>query len=330
MWGKLPESLLALLCAAALASCTVPETLRESAADCASPGASIVFVIEGDGHMTYHDASGSEHDAAQEKTDEAVALAEQLHDGEVFILRSGARPLFLFPSGSGDLLHYCRGREVGRGSFSRDSNRSDFEIAAQMTAEAARGPDVRRVLVYYGHALAGEDAPRDGMTEVNEHATVSGLAHALASMTHRGGTVDTLDLVILSACQSATPAILRAVAPFTRCLIASPADLHLSHIDTDALSLLDSHPGIPVLTLADSIASLAFRRLMGRTRTEITIARYDQNALQMARDLQAGAASSALPKGAHLWLRPAEFGKKSPTRESRLPGPKAGQNAAHS
>ena len=66
--------------------------------------------------MTYHDASGSEHDAAREKTDEAVALAEQLRDGEVFIVRSGSRPFFILPEGSGDLLHYCRGKD-GRPRF---------------------------------------------------------------------------------------------------------------------------------------------------------------------------------------------------------------------
>ena len=77
---------------------------------------------------------------------------------------------------------------AGRGSFTRDSTESDFEIAAQITAGATRRPGARRILVYYGHALDGDNTTREGMTEVNERATVSGLAHALASMTHRGPT----------------------------------------------------------------------------------------------------------------------------------------------
>ena len=158
------------------------------------------------------------------------------------------------------------------------------------------------------------------MAAVNEFATVDGLRRALQIMTHLQEGQDTLDLVILSACQSATPAILEAVAPYARYLLASPADLHLSHMDTDALGLLKSRPEISALELADSIASTAFRRLFLRTRTELPIARFNLVAVRREGFIQAGGSESPDSYGMRLWHRPSQFGKKGKTVQRGDPG----------
>jgi len=52
-------------------------------------------------------------------------------------------------------------------------------------------------------------------------------------------------------------------------LLASPMNLHLSHIDSEGLSLLESRPGISPVQLADSMAAQTCRRLEQEVQTPL-------------------------------------------------------------
>lgn len=63
--------------------------------------------------------------------------------------------------------------------------------------------------------------------------------------------------------------------PFTNVMLASPQNLHLSHMDSDKLSLLETNPNILGLDLAHSMAESTFNRLTSFLQTTVTLTVYD-------------------------------------------------------
>jgi hypothetical protein len=87
-------------------------------------------------------------------------------------------------------------------------------------------------------------------------------------------------LVVLSACHGGTPEATLALAPFSDWLLASPGELHLSYLDTRALSRLARDNPIPFETghaglWGRAIATESFARLGAAVRTGVTVSLYD-------------------------------------------------------
>ena len=119
-------------------------------------------------------------------------------------------------------------------------------------------------------------------------------------------------------------------------MLASPQNLHLSHIDSQSLVLLESNPGISSIQLADSLANQTYRRLEPETETAITLAVYNFDTIQAYKsELHAISTahhamdsmsyvsdnidcrevplfdSDKFSEGVKSWYRPARFGRQS-------------------
>ncbi|NGP75663.1 hypothetical protein G3570_03405 [Balneolaceae bacterium YR4-1] len=85
------------------------------------------------------------------------------------------------------------------------------------------------------------------------------------------------DLVILSTCNNGNPEIASHLITFTDHLLASPPkkNLHLSHIDSDRMAILEEDSQPSSEQLAWSMAEQTYRRLAATIQTTITLALYD-------------------------------------------------------
>ena len=66
-----------------------------------------------------------------------------------------------------------------------------------------------------------------------------------------------------------------ALKPFTRYLLASPQNLHLSHIDTEELSMLENNPGTEPGKMAEKLSRVTYRRLTNTLETVVSLSVYD-------------------------------------------------------
>ena len=82
------------------------------------------------------------------------------------------------------------------------------------------------------------------------------------------------DLIVLSTCNNGTPRMVSLLSPYTKYLIASPENLHLSQMNSTFLKELNKDRYDPY-SFAYSFAQNAFNHLKQNTLTVITISLYD-------------------------------------------------------
>ena len=83
------------------------------------------------------------------------------------------------------------------------------------------------------------------------------------------------DLVVLSTCIGGTVGTLKALAPLSRFVIASPESLHLSHMDMSGLQGLETWNGNDLQSFLTEVVWHAFTELTHLTSTVVSIALYD-------------------------------------------------------
>jgi hypothetical protein len=89
------------------------------------------------------------------------------------------------------------------------------------------------------------------------------------------------DLLILSTCFGGTPYTIGALGQFSRTIIASPGNLHLSYFDLNSLERLDlglADGDVPAF--ARRFAQRAFDRLTRDLQTDVSVAVYDADRVQ--------------------------------------------------
>jgi hypothetical protein len=242
-----------------------------------APRYSMVCVIHGDGGYLYHDARGDAHRADEVTLAKARTVAERNTQAEVFIFHERRRRHFLFfvPRRDGTFYYYRNGRLLAEESYWRDQGalRFDPEMALYDRFRAEGSPDPVRLFLYFGHELpeiggAGYDA-----SYKSRMFTVDDLADGLKRFTRDSTRID---LVVLSACFSGTPRTIAALAPYSRYVIASPDNLHLSYFDLRPLEQLDI--GLregDMSKFANTFARNTFDGLTEDIQTTVTVAVYD-------------------------------------------------------
>jgi hypothetical protein len=261
----------ALACALALlvAACapTAGRKAPGGAAD-APARALILYVVHGNANYTYHDDEGRRHLADIEAVAQALEVARRSTRAEVFIFhQKRTRFLGIFPGPAGRMIHYRNGAPLEDTAYG-GSGQGDFAAEAALFHRLSRapwlpacGPDStgpQALFVYFGHEIAAAEAAR-------------GLARFAAPC----GAHRPFSLVVLSACHGGTPAMARALAPYSDYLLASPGELHLSYLDTRPLAEgLGEAPQAP-RNLGDTLARASFARLKKKTVTAISLALYD-------------------------------------------------------
>jgi hypothetical protein len=99
----------------------------------------------------------------------------------------------------------------------------------------------------------------------------------------KGFTCDSarFDLIVLSTCYNGTSYTIGSLAPYTRTIIASPDNLHLSYFDLHLFERLDlSMRDGDVPAFAKRFALQAFNRLTTDVQTAVSVVVYDTKRVQ--------------------------------------------------
>jgi hypothetical protein len=250
----------------------------------------LVFVIHGDGNYLFHDEGGKPQEADQVALERARATAEANPEAEVFVFHQRDR---------GTLELYRNGTLFLRRGYRRDSGGLEAESTLYRgLTRLAPSADVQRLFLYFGHQIP--ERPESGYHGSLPRASfgLQPLADGLAGFLppeHR------FDLAVLSTCNNGTPTAIAALAPRARYLVASPADLHLSHLATGTLAHLERREPMEAGLLARELALAAFRDLVERVSTIVTISVYDLDTLaplvaEAAAELQSRLAGAEGPR----------------------------------
>ena len=317
------------------------ELFREDAVDDAgNADYSVIYYIHADSDYLYHDAGGQPVRENKKVLEDALRVAEEAKSGEVFVFyqRPEKKFLGLFPRRGSRLYHYTNGEETTRVTYRHADKHEEF-----LTKEArlyheyrnqSQGQSQKIYFLYFGHEIPGDEGKKYHRTlpdiAVNTGSFSAGIQKFLAMDDQR------FNLVALSTCNNGTPAMANNLSSFSDVLLASPQNLHLSHIDSKSLGLLESDPAISSIQLADSMAHQTYRRLESETETAITLAVYNFEIVQAYKN-ELNAFSSAhhamdsmayvsdnvdcrevpffdgdkFSEGVKTWYRPARFGRQS-------------------
>jgi hypothetical protein len=193
--------------------------------------------------------------------------------GESFVFHRKVRAPLFGRHSDGTWFHYRDGRLLAQGSYA--ANHEDSALVAESRVLRARNGDApgpRVLLTWFSHEIpatevAGRPSPY----------TIRPFAEGLARLQTANDTTKPYALVVLSTCYGGNPEMLDALATLADRVVASPAYLHLSHLDVSAFAELPVHgPSEESLArFADTVAARSFARLRANARTEITVATYD-------------------------------------------------------
>jgi hypothetical protein len=240
---------------------------------------SIVCVIHGDGDYLYHDTSGNEYKADQEALTGAKKIAQLNPHAEVFIFHQRPKRyfLFFFPLRDGEFYYYRNGQLIANELYWRDQEQSYLDSEVRLYRRFHTDTKTS-VFLYCGHEIPefggmGYDASYpDRMFNVND------LAEGLKNFTNDSARID---LMILSTCYGGTPYTIGTLGSFTRTIIASPDNLHLSYFDLHPLERLDlSLQDGDVPAFAQRFARQSFDRLTRDIETAVSVAVYDVERIQ--------------------------------------------------
>ena len=240
---------------------------------------SVIYYIHADSDYLYHAPDGKPVRENSHVLATAFEVGEAARSGEVFIYyqRPERKILGLFPRKSSRFFHYKNGRLINRVKYRHPDKKEAF-----LATEAQLMNDYRvhnladhhqNYFLFFGHEIPLGDGTSYHRSlpsiDVNNNSFAIGIQNLLQS------DDDRFHLVVLSTCNNGTPKMAEVLLPFTDAMLASPQNLHLSHIDSGSMTLLEKEPGISPLQLGSSMAEKTFQRLEATVYTTITLALYD-------------------------------------------------------
>ncbi|WP_440998511.1 hypothetical protein [Fodinibius sp. SL11] len=301
---------------------------------------SVIYYIHADADYLYHDAVGEPVRKNQQVLDTALNVADEAESGEVFIFyqRPEKKFLGLFPRKSSRFYHYTNGEKTSQVNYRHPNSNEDFFTTESRLYNQYRTysgeENQRNFFLYFGHEIPDDGGNRYHQTlpniTVNTETFSSGIQKFVAT------DDQWYDLIVLSTCNNGTPEMAANLMPFSHVMLASPQNLHLSHIDSQRLDLLESSPRISSFQLADSMANQTYQRLEKEIQTAITLSVYEldvvkeyQNKLHtfttaydtldqrqsFSNNIDCKFTSffdeDTFEKGVKTWYNPARFGRNS-------------------
>ncbi len=241
----------------------------------------IIYVIHGDADYSYHDSTGNRLFADREAVKQARDVGRRARNAEVFIFdqKPSRQAFFDMSVKAGNYFHYSSGITQHRKTFTRVEGDPYLNAERKLLRRDANSAEVYTVLVYFGHEIPATERKGYFASDPNQELSLSRFTQGITNLgdSLKGASAKPFDLVILSSCYGGTPAMIRALAPLTKQIVASPAYLHLSFLDTRALA--DTNvSSLP--DLADTIAAQSFAQLKNNTQTEITVGVYNPDSLK--------------------------------------------------
>jgi len=197
---------------------------------------------------------------------------------EVFIFHQIPRKhtLLFFPRRDGKFYYYRYGQMLAKESYRRHgSSRFDPEMELYHRFRAGEPTQQMKFFLYFGHEIPELGGEGYDASYPHRMFTVHDLADGLQQITPDSSK---FDLIVLSTCFNGTPYTVAALAPYTRILVASPDNLHLSYFNLHPFEQLDV--GLrdgDVAGFAKNFARQAFDRLTDDIQTAVTVSVYDMD-----------------------------------------------------
>ena len=240
-----------------------------------------IYIVHGDGGYIYYDKAGFRHFADQDAVDQALFVAHHTLNAEVFVFHQSRHNRHLFrPSSDGRFSHFENGVLMHEQEYAR--NKKDgpgFGSEAKLLRQYILNPNpAHRVLLYFGHEIPAEHGKSYSQTHPELGFSMPVFALGLENFT---GPIRKdkrpFDLIVLSTCHGGSPRMTRMLSAYTPYLLASPAELHLSFLDTRVLVGLKAEGDEPGREWGKRIAEASFTELKENTNTVITLALYHED-----------------------------------------------------
>ena len=261
-----------LLFGIAFFSCGTKEILKNNLPESEKIKYSIIYLINGDGDYLYHNLKGEPHFGDDDKLKEALSVAGNCKDGEVFIFHIMKKSGFLFfQSDDGNFYYYRNGNLINESGYSRNDYKEIFESELELYNKyKSKAENVSRYFLFFGHQIP-EFGGKDYYDSYPDRIfNIKTFSNAVGKFT----AGKRFNLLVLSTCHNGTPGVISKLSPYSDFIIASPEDLHLSYIDTKYFENLDTL-NQSTFQFARSFAKTAFENLINRTQTVTTIVLYD-------------------------------------------------------
>lgn len=245
---------------------------------------SVTYYIHADSDYLYHAPDGTPVRDNSQVLTTAFEVAEAARSGEVFIYyQLPERKRFgLFPRKRSRFYHYLNGKLMNQVKY-----RYPDKLEAFLTTESQlvnryraqnRTNDHKNYFLYFGHEIPLENGKGYHRSvpgiDVNTVSFSRGIQNFLLT------EEDRFDLVVLSTCNNGTPRMAELLMPFANVMLASPQNLHLSHVESGDMGLLEKEPGISSLHLGRSIAEKTYQKLEATVYTTVTLGLYNLNAVE--------------------------------------------------
>ncbi|WP_265765960.1 hypothetical protein [Fodinibius salsisoli] len=239
---------------------------------------SLIYVIHGDGNYLYHDQEGKRLQADQQQLEEAISVARQAKQGEVFIFHQQPeeRFLWLFPKKDRRFLYFKNGKHIKSKKYSPENNQRHFEKEAAFYHQFRSSTTSKSVFLYYGHEIPSRKYKGYFQSRPQVNFDIEHFSAGLGLFLEDNGK---FDLTVLSTCDNGTPKVVSALQGKTEYLLASPENLHLSHIDSGGLLQLEQ-PDNSIAEISRTIAEETYDRLTNFLQTVVTITIYDMDGIQ--------------------------------------------------
>jgi hypothetical protein len=242
------------------------------------PDYSLIIYIHGDSDYLFHDSDGNRIRADQHALQKAMNVAENAASGEVFIFhhQPAKRFLWMIPRRTNHLYQYKNGEKVRHISYRRSSEKKFMEKESGFFREyrtAGSEHEHPAYFAYFGHEIPASHYA--GYNRSHPEVVVDTESFAGGTRSFLEGDGQAYDLMILSSCSNGTPGMVKELDGITRMLLASPQNLHLSHMDISALNLLETEEGISAAEIASAIAEDTYERLSESIQTVISLSVYD-------------------------------------------------------
>lgn len=245
------------------------ETLRKQEEDSSKAKIeySIIYMIHGDSNYLFHE-KGEKYQADDEVVKEAISAARKATNGEVFIFhqKPERKAGLFFPKKDRVLYHFRNGRLISETKYSPKGG--GFKKEEALLGDKASSTSKRTFLAYFGHEIPLKEGQGYHNSQKNEPFNIPVFINGLKEIDRN------FDMIALSVCNGGNPYLINELSGITNAVVASPQNLHLSHLSTTTFNLLEEHPNISSVDLADSIATESFRNLASFVETEITVATY--------------------------------------------------------
>ncbi len=255
----------------------------------------VIYLIHGDANYLYHNSGGNTLHADWQVLAEAKQVAQDAEKGEVFIfhLKPESQILWVFPKKDRRFLYYRKGELVYEKNYSPGSKKLPFvtetKLYHRFHQAASEDSSYKKIALYFGHEIPARKDSHYYRSRPEALFNTALFAEGLENFLQPEKAQ--FDLSVISTCANGTPQMVEMLSPITDYILASPQNLHLSHIETNALQLLEHTDEITTARLADSIATQTYSRLSSFLQTVITLSVYDTERTQsyirqLAKDYQ--------------------------------------------